>query len=207
MEGYFDMDNTLLAGLFGLIGSIIGGLASFYGSKSAAKSSIEAQNKLIQERNVHEESEALKKISINARIIFFDLITALHEGLMVYKEVKRPGVGVAPMMLPMYGNYSNSIAIISDKLVSEELILLNKLYGAIEKIRHDILNANLVEDDFYKIRVDYLLLISEVYGDRYGEMLGLDIGMITEHRLLMELRDNYKSLFTKLIKISARENN
>ncbi|BAF60324.1 hypothetical membrane protein [Pelotomaculum thermopropionicum SI] len=200
------MDSTLLAGIFGLIGTIIGsliaGIYSYKGSKNAAERNIEVQNKVLTEAKELEDEKKREIIKTYAKLIYLDLLTAVFEGFQFLKGVARPNVGNAPPLLPMYHEYGKAITFISSEFNADELTLINKLYGIIEKIRHDIINLNYITNSFDLIRFNFLLLEVEVFGEKYSKIMSLDGNMITKDYLIYELHGKYKKIFDKLIELS-----
>lgn len=200
------MDSTLLAGIFGLVGTIIGsiiaGIYSYKGSYAATERNIEVQSKLLAEAKELEEEKKHETIRTYAKLIYLDLLTALFEGFQSIKGVVRPTVGSAPPLLPMYQEYGRAITFLSGEFDADELILINRLYGIIEKIRHDIFNLNYITNPYDLINFSFTLFETEVFGEKYSKIVGLDGSMITKDYLEYELYGKYKKIFDKLKKLS-----
>lgn len=195
------MDNTtagFLAAGIGFIGAIIGGYFSYLGSKSAAKESIRAQNEIFIRNNSlikQEKEEAIKKYS---RVIYLDFLNALDEGFRVLKGRERTNVGKAPDLLPISKDFSHAVLSISDKLTSKEIILVNRLYGYIEKIRNDIFELNYQISHYDEIKFDYSIMEIEVFGDNYTEIITLPLENITIDYFLDKMKKEYLNLFKTL---------
>lgn len=184
--------------LIGLIGAILGGVLCYLGSKSAAKESIVAQRKIFDD-NKSLEMQRLERIACtNAKVIYLDILTAVNEGFRVIKELSRPIVGSAPNLLPIYNEYSKAIAYISDMMTPEELILINKVYGIIEKIRSDIFKLSYTSDQDGNINFDYHLLLVEIYADEYLKMIQHEPSTLTINFLLEWMPLEYKTVMNKL---------
>ncbi|GAW92360.1 hypothetical protein [Calderihabitans maritimus] len=181
------MDSTLLAGIFGLVGSIIGGLCSYYGIKKATDDNIRAQQVRIKQ-----EKDLNKKAS--ARIIYIDLFTAIREIIRV-----RRGDRGAPHNISAARDFSVHIANLSNHLSFEEMVLINKLYGLVEKIRLDIINSSFISSPDEKIRFSSDLLGQELFGDRFAEVAKrTDYRAIDREFLIASMKEDYGRLFNKI---------
>jgi hypothetical protein len=98
----------------------------------------------------------------------------------------------------MHGGYSNLLVTLSEELDSDELILINKFYGVIEKIRYDILQINYVSSSYDHIIFDYNLLILNAFGNNFKEMMGLELSLITKDYITERLSPEVNKLFNKL---------
>src|SRR5690606_38630365 len=113
-----DWDNLLS----GLIGGIIGGLASIAGAMISTKSNINSQKKASEEQEK-------QNVSLSANILLLDIEGLLKE--MVHLARTKP--------ISTYGlgshssNYSDHIAILGSRLNHDEQYALNHLYGIIMK--------------------------------------------------------------------------
>lgn len=186
------MDNSILSAIIGFIGAIIGALIGGKYTERVSKSNIEAQNKALDENKLQQSIKEKEFCISSSKIIYLDLLTALHEGFRFLKTKK------SPALLPLNNEYSKALVLISNNFRAEELILLNKLFGIIEKIRYDILNTNYAANKFTNIEHDYTLLEEEVFKEKYSEILSYDVIMITKDYLITQLSKNYKIIFQKL---------
>jgi hypothetical protein len=189
---------ALFAAGIGLMGAIVGGYFSYKGSKSASVANITSQNEMFTRNKELEELKRLEATKTSAKIIYLDLLTSIYEGFNVLKDADRPNVGRAPDLLPMHGGYSNLLVTLSEELDSDELILINKFYGVIEKIRYDILQINYVSSSYDHIIFDYNLLILNAFGNNFKEMMGLELSLITKDYITERLSPEVNKLFNKL---------
>jgi|GEM_PF-2584114 len=194
MEGISEL---ITAGI-GLIGAVIGGYFSYRGSKSATEDSIKAQSKMYEQTRKLEERKINESRRTTAKIIYIDFLNAIYEGLNVTKDQQRQYVGRAPNLLPMNTGYSTVIVSLSGELDSNELVLINKLYGIMEKIRYDILQLNYVLDTYDHIKFDYNILLIEVFGNKYKEIMQYNLDQLTKDFIVEELDKKYKVFFERL---------
>lgn len=182
----------------GLIGAVIGGCLSYIGSKKATEDSIKAQTKIYEHTRELEERRAYENRRTAAKIIYIDFLNAICEGFNVVKEQKRQYVGTLPNLLPMNTGYSAVIVSLSGDLNSNDLVLINKLYGIMEKIRYDIMQFNYLLDTTEHIRLGYSILLVEVFGDKYLDMMQYSLNLITKDFIVEQLDSKYKALFERL---------
>lgn len=192
-----DVNNIITAGL-GLAGAMIGGYFSYRGSKSATEDSIQAQSKIYEETRVLENRKISENKRTSAKIIYIDFLNAIDEGLNVVKDQSKQQVGRAPNLLPMNIVYSAAIVSLSGELDSQELALINRLYGIMEKVRHDIMQLDYIIGTYDHIKFDYHILLVEVFGDRYQEIMKLNLELITKDFIIEQLDRKYKVVFERL---------
>ena len=193
--------NALIASSSAIIGAIIGGTCSIYGSKIATDKNIKAQERVFKEKNDLENQKIQQTIQINAKIIYYDIASALYEAFMIRKNKANPGIGHSPIQIPMYTEYSSAIVSLSNNISAKEIFLLNKLYAIIEKIRNDIMQINYLTSSSNDIEIGCLALLGEAFGDKYIEILKYDEGYITQDYIMEQLKLEYKNLFNKIVKI------
>jgi len=155
------MDSTLMAGIYGLAGSIIGGLASYFGSKNAAKDNINAQNKVLNDQKGKDKQLNLERIKISAKVIYYDLLTAIYEVFRFRKEATYNTENI-PKYINISPNYNQCIEVLSSKLELEQILLLNKLYGLIEQLRYAILRFSFETKNYFDC-------------ERQGEAIGIEL--------------------------------
>lgn len=192
-----DTSDWFTAGI-GLIGAVIGGCFSYIGSKSATEDSIKAQTKIYEHTRELEKRKVYENRRTAAKIIYIDFLNAIFEGFNVVKEQKRQYVGLLPNLLPMNTGYSAVIVSLSGDFNSNDLALINKLYGIMEKIRYDIMQLDYLKGRIDHIRFGYHILLVEVFGDKYQEMMQSGLDLITKDFIVEQLDRKYKALFESL---------
>ncbi|NMI03202.1 hypothetical protein HF638_04405 [Paenibacillus sp. SZ31] len=192
-----NISNIIIASL-GLVGAMIGGFLSYKASKSATQDSIKAQSEIYNKTRELENRRIFENKRTSAKIIYIDFLNAIDEGLNIVKEQKRQHVGRAPNLLPMNTAYSSIIVSLSEELNPEELSVINRLYGIMEKVRHDILNLDYILGTYDHIEFDYRILLVEVFGNNYKEMIETNLEYITRDLIVEKIDREYKKVFEKL---------
>jgi len=201
----------LLAGLVGLAGSVIGGLASglasYWGSKRAAKDSINAHKEVINEQKEKEKEEQDKSVRTSARIIIIDTFTAVREIIRIRNQNEKPNVGRAPENISICGGFSMHIANLSENLTFDELVLINKLYGLMDRIKHDISTVDYMKDSYDKCEFSADILGLELFGGKYFNIAKLTDYRVMIYEVLIDgMEHSYKNLFRKIHQLAEMHN-
>lgn len=196
------MDSSILGaiygGILGLLGSAIGGWASYRGSKSAAKDSIDTQVTITERQKEDSIRNQLEELNNSAKTIYLDLFTAIFECLRFCSKTERPNIGRAPDCIPTNPDYKRDIIRINKEFEPAQLILINKLFGIIEKVKHDILNLQYITSSYDLIEWDYNMLGIELYGKQFFELLKENISELDDSDMIEKMNPNYREMFKRL---------
>lgn len=168
------MDSTLLSGIIGAGGAVIGGLlTSWFSNRITTKvirQSIDAQQQVFEERRQNEEQKENSLLKLNAQIVSNDIINACIKGFMFIKGENKMFVVTAATMISMNKNYHDIVSSLYKILKPEDIILINNTYSMIEKIVNDIMNLNYVSEISGNIRYDYYILLQTLFSSKYNEI-------------------------------------
>lgn len=202
----------MLAGLFGLAGSVIGGLASglasYWGSERAAKDSINAHKEVINEQKEKEKEEQDKSVRTSARIIIIDTFTAVREIIRIRNQNEKPNVGRVPENISTCGGFSMHIENLSENLTFDELVLINKLYGLMDSIKHDISTLDSLKQISYnKCKSSADILGLELFGEKYFNIAKVTDYRVMNYEVLIDgMEHSYKNLFGKIHQLAKMHN-
>lgn len=106
----------------------------------------------------------------------------------------------------MCSDYIKYIAVLSDVFDFNDLVLLNKLYGQMDKFSKELTRYTYPIDDV-SWKSTATKIGNELFGDinrnvpTYNNSLGMD--MYTEDLLLQSMKANYMRLFNKLKELAV----
>ncbi len=197
------LDTTTLAAIYGgaigLVGSAIGGVASYLGSKKAAKVSIDAQQRVLNEEKIKEKEEREQILRTSARIIYIDIFTALKEIIRIQTKIQKPNIGNAPEGISISRNYSEHIANLSGDFQLEQLVLINKLYGLVWRLQQDILRLNYITDDYNAIRFSVNIIGVELFGANFFSILDeIEYDNLDDRKIISRMEPQYYGLLDSL---------
>lgn len=197
------LDTTTLAAIYGgaigLVGSAIGGIASYLGSKKAAKVSIDAQQRVLNEEKIKEKEEREQILRTSARIIYIDIFTALKEIIRIQTKIQKPNIGNAPEGISISRNYSEHIANLSGDFQLEQLVLINKLYGLVWRLQQDILRLNYITDDYNAIRFSVNIIGVELFGANFFSILDeIEYDNLDDRKIISRMEPQYYGLLDSL---------
>lgn len=152
--------------LFAFLGAIVGGVFSYYGNRHATKISIKAQEQFISEAKELETIKNEQELIKYSKIIYLDILNAIDEAFTVIKNRTTNNTDIAPRLSSTFSNYSEAISLFSNKLDSDELLMLNRLFGVIEKIRWDILHSHYQANSISHITSYYKILLIDAFGEK-----------------------------------------
>jgi len=133
------MNSTMWAGIMGLVGSIIGGISTYYGSRWATDRAIDAQNRREEiAANYQSERDRLLKVDqvrVTVKAMLYDFETATNEIIKVIRANRQEGVERKvehfPTPLIIIDNPSEKIGALSEYFSQKDIYQLRKLYGII----------------------------------------------------------------------------
>lgn len=197
------LDTTTLAAIYGgaigLVGSAIGGVASYLGSKKAAKVNIDAQQRVLNEEKIKEKEEQEQILRTSARIIYIDIFTALKEIIRIQTKIQKPNIGNAPEGISISRNYSEHIANLSGDFQLEQLVLINKLYGLVWRLQQDILRLNYITDDYNAIRFSVNIIGVELFGANFFSILDeIEYDNLDDRKIISRMEPQYYGLLDSL---------
>lgn len=197
------LDTTTLAAIYGgaigLVGSAIGGIASYLGSKKAAKVNIDAQQRVLNEEKIKEKEEQEQILRTSARIIYIDIFTALKEIIRIQTKIQKPNIGSAPEGISISRNYSEHIANLSGDFQLEQLVLINKLYGLVWRLQQDILRLNYITDDYNAIRFSVNIIGVELFGANFFSILDeIEYDNLDDRKIISRMEPQYYGLLDSL---------
>lgn len=197
------LDTTTLAAIYGgaigLVGSAIGGVASYLGSKKAAKVSIDAQQRVLNEEKIKEKEEQEQILRTSARIIYIDIFTVLKEIIRIQTKIQKPNIGSAPEGISISRNYSEHIANLSGDFQLEQLVLINKLYGLVWRLQQDILRLNYITDDYNAIRFSVNIIGVELFGANFFSILDeIEYDNLDDRKIISRMEPQYYGLLDSL---------
>ena len=192
------MDGNIISVLIPLASVILGSSISWFASIYTTNKNIKAQNDAILRNKA--EVDRLQKINIyeSKKRIYADIINALFEAIRVRKKIPMAGIGITPVGLAFNNNYSELIENIGDDIGYMGIVTVNRFYGILEKIRHDIIHFNNVTDNITNIDYSYLILLSDFFSDNYIKILETKEEDLDINKMKNEMVPVYKNLVEKL---------
>jgi hypothetical protein len=196
---------TIIAGAAGLLGSIIGGIVAFWGSKRAAMESIKAQQNFFEQQVRHEEEKQLLFVKTCARTVFADMFSVINEIIRIRRPASLPYVGIGrPQVLTYDSNYTEKVASLSEHLEFSEILTIYEIYGYMSKYNNfaiaDSKNVNGSEDAQLIAKTLGVRIFGAFFDDVVSNTTSsrnLDIDKLIDE---MKMKGN-KELFHKLKKL------
>ncbi len=195
--------SAIISGVIGfvgaLLGAFVGGKFNIKASMNATQRSIDAQNEVNNNAKILEQNKKTEEIKNSIRMIYLDLTSTIWESWLTIKNMRPEGKNIS--MIPMNTQYAKSISLISDEFNVDELILINKIYGMIEKIRSDIFKLEYDSASNNSIITStgiFLLVLYEDKNNNYGNMVNYNVDLFTKDFALDSLNSQYKLLLNKL---------
>ena len=181
-----------------ILGSVIGGLISWFITKNTTQKSINQQS-LIQRENIRvQEKDKEKERYINANVVRLDISTAIYQCI---RSLQTTDKMVYMYAMPIYKEYHKVVASLGDRFSLNQLSHIYQIYGLMEKINRDIScldekNSNTI----YIIRSRLWDLIKMVYGDNYITVLKKEIDNISYEELYNDplMKNEYRKILKSL---------
>lgn len=177
--------------LSGLIGAIIGGLASIIGGLWATNKNIAAQNALLLKQEQNEDRKNHLLVKASAKTIHSDVMSAITEAQLIASSKKMPsGISVGTQ-------YSQHITNLISFFDSNEIALIYKIYGHIERLKIDYQKFN-EQNAFDPTRRDAKSFVKEIFGDNEPLVMQFEKSHDQPHKYISLMKSEYKMLLEKL---------
>jgi len=189
------MDSTMISGLVGcggtLLGALLGACIGGYYNKMSAEKAIQAQMNILRQQEIIELQKEEEFVRLSAEAVFLDLSTAMLEGFNRLKGHEMMSIGATPLPLPINPQYAEAVAALRVILTPDESLAINRVYGLLHKIQRDIENSNYITSTFREVEFGYTALEVILFRESYPEIMKLDIDHITIDFLLDKLDVKY----------------
>jgi hypothetical protein len=198
-EGH--MDSTLIAGFYGLGGSLVGACVSYYVGRSATSQNIRFQLNLLNSERMEELHKEDKSKSQSAKLLENDICTAVSEAMRVINNRIKPGWGGSPSSLSFNANYYEHLSKVQEHLNLESIIKLNKIYGLLKVYQESTYRNDIDHPD---IRRHLCHIGIEMFGEKF-EIISNNINhdQFTKEILIEHMNPEYAKLFKELSLISG----
>lgn len=201
---------TLLTALISagglVLGSIIGGVCSWFVTRRSSERTISQQIQMQQENFKYQERHKEKECCMNANLVRLDIANSLYQGIRVLQSKEDLSYLYA---IPINKDYHKAIASLSDKYTLQQLSYLYQLYGIIDKVNSDISLWHYGDKNKDKdIKQGLLDIVKKVYGENYNEVLKKDINSISYAELYKDklMKEGYREVLEQLDFICLLEN-
>jgi len=189
-----------------LLGTLVGGVCSWFVTKKNTTRNIRMQHKLVEDSRKYEEDKKLDKVCQYANIIRLDICTALFQSIRMLKDDKDNKRIVYP--IPINSEYSTAVASLTGFYDIKEMSYIHQLYGIIEKLNNDIMKYSYIDNELYEaIKNDHKLFIEKLYGINKDKILYVNIDETSYTDLYKNdyIKEGYQKVLTKLDKTCAKE--
>ncbi|EJO5348408.1 hypothetical protein NRP93_002532 [Clostridium botulinum] len=193
--------STIISATAIIIGAIIGGIWSSCINKKSIMKNEEIQKHILEEHKRTDEMYYKDKFEESGRSVRLDICTAIFEGIRTIKKIKQNKEEYYPVCVSINKNYYKDIAILTKKFTLREISYINQLYGIIDKINYDVKRINYGnENSWVNILMDYEILLKKVYGNKYKNILEIDIENCNYEDLIDNsiIKEGYRSVLLKL---------
>ncbi len=154
-----------LIGLFGaLVGGLLSGFGSYLGGKKSSDDNIKVQKELYNQSKKEKENEFLQQLKISMYVVENEIFIAFYTGfklLCSLRDVK--GSNEWNERIIPFNPQQITVILQSKHLNSDELILINTIYGYIERIRSLVLRKT----------QENSILLNNTIRDTYSYLLSL----------------------------------
>ncbi|MBU3217560.1 hypothetical protein LL033_21795 [Clostridium estertheticum] len=195
--------NPIISSTSIIIGTILGGIFSWFINKNSTALSIKTQSKIEKANREYAEQNKALKLNEYATIIQLDICTTLFQSLRMLKEFDDQNkISIYP--IPMNFNYAQSIVALAKDFNLKDISYIYQLYGIIEKLYNDTKGYHYDEKHFFLIKEDYEMFIKKIYGNNFLRVLEFDIDIITYEDLYNNeiIKLGYKNVLIKLDNIT-----
>lgn len=190
---------TALISAGGLVlGSVIGGICSWFISKFSMNEQIRIQKENL---NYQEKCKIQEKYT-NANIIRLDFCNAIYQSIRYLRENEENKIFYN--LIPVYKDYHRIIASLCDEYSLKELSYIYQFYCVLEK-------SSIIADKGYNeglynsihIRNAYKGILEKIYGVNYLKVLSKDIDNISYEEIYSDplMKDGYRNILKSLDEI------
>lgn len=186
-----------------IIGSILGGIFSWFINKNTSCKAIETQSKIEKYKREYQEQNKALKLNEYVTIIRLDICTTLFQSLRMLKEFAyNDKITIYP--IPMNLNYAEAIAALGKTFNLKEMSYIYQLYGIIQKLNNDTRGYHYDDKHYILIKEDYEMFIKKLYGTNFLKALDFDMDEVTYKDLYDNeiIKSGYKKVLTKLDNIN-----
>ena len=128
--------NPIISSTSIIIGTILGGIFSWFINKNSTAISIKTQSKIEKANREYAEQNKALKLNEYATIIQLDICTTLFQSLRMLKEFDDQNkICIYP--IPMNFNYAQAIVALAKDFKLKDISYIYQLYGIIEKLYND----------------------------------------------------------------------
>ncbi len=195
----------LISSISIIIGTILGGIFSWFINKNSTCKSIETQSKIEKARREYQEQNRVLKLIEYATIIRLDICTTLFQSLRMLKEFHyKNKISIYP--IPMNLNYAEAISALEETFSLKEMSYIYQLYGIIEKLNNDTKAYDYEKKHHNLIKEDYEMFIKKLYGHNFLKALEFDINKVSYEDLYNNeiIKPGYRNVLTKLDSITSK---
>ena len=195
--------NPIISSTSIIIGTILGGIFSWFINKNSTAISIKTQSKIEKANREYAEQNKALKLNEYATIIQLDICTTLFQSLRMLKEFDDQNkICIYP--IPMNFNYAQAIVALAKDFKLKDISYIYQLYGIIEKLYNDTKGYHYDEKHYTLIKEDYEMFLKKIYGNNFLRVLEFDIDIVTYEDLYNNeiIKLGYKNVLIKLDNIT-----
>ena len=195
--------NPIISSISIIIGTILGGIFSWFINKNSTAISIKTQSKIEKANREYAEQNKALKLNEYATIIQLDICTTLFQSLRMLKEFDDQNkICIYP--IPMNFNYAQAIVALAKDFKLKDISYIYQLYGIIEKLYNDTKGYHYDEKHYTLIKEDYEMFLKKIYGNNFLRVLEFDIDIVTYEDLYNNeiIKLGYKNVLIKLDNIT-----
>ncbi|MCB2306180.1 hypothetical protein LGL08_06795 [Clostridium estertheticum] len=195
--------NPIISSTSIIIGTILGGIFSWFINKNSTALSIKTQSKIEKANREYAEQNKALKLNEYATIIQLDICTTLFQSLRMLKEFDNQNkISIYP--IPMNFNYAQAIVALAKDFKLKDISYIYQLYGIIEKLYNDTKGYHYDEKHYTLIKEDYEMFLKKIYGNNFLRVLEFDIDIVTYEELYKNeiIKLGYKNVLIKLDNIT-----
>lgn len=195
--------------LSGLIGAILGGAISYFGSKAATEKQIKNQNELFnaqlakqdQNRDLENKSRATKA----AALLCVEMINWILSSIRYYNDITRKDNKFKS--LEFNSDYRKYLQEIMNQLEFEEIEKIIQFYGLTEMIHNNLMtNSDSTGNSDSRITGSYHLLMRMCFDDEKITYYNtIDPNEISKSKIIQDLLPPFRELLIHLQSISGKD--
>ena len=199
----YNLLNPIISSTSIIIGTILGGIFSWFINKNSTAISIKTQSKIEKANREYAEQNKALKLNEYATIIQLDICTTLFQSLRMLKEFDDQNkICIYPILMNF--NYAQAIVALAKDFKLKDISYIYQLYGIIEKLYNDTKGYHYDEKHYTLIKEDYEMFLKKIYGNNFLRVLEFDIDIVTYEDLYNNeiIKLGYKNVLIKLDNIT-----
>ncbi|WP_409341021.1 hypothetical protein [Paenibacillus sp. MBLB4367] len=172
--------------LSGFIGASIGAAASILGGIWAAKMNIKAQNIALTKQDEERKKIKIEALRVSSKVVRSEIMASVIESIRASSGGAR-GLAIGSAYTE---HFKNLIELLS----ADDLALLYKIYGHIERLKLDFYNYD-SNSAFNSLGRNSIEFLKELFGEKYKDILNANLGA---SEMIEAMKKEYRELMIKL---------